>query len=343
MTKTNTSEEEIDSTSEIPSIEPSTLQGQDGNLSRAQDTESGTQDSIIRVTEGASEASASHSDNSAPSNQDSDAHYDTISDVAVLESSQAPGQILACQPDEESGNAYSVPCLVRDLCPEEDISSDTEDVEYLKKAWPCSSLCMNSRRLLVSITALLLVAAVITAVIVPFRGNRNVESNNNGNGATLVDQKAIYEMRSYILKQDWSDPISVLDPTAPQFKAIQQLAFEGAPLDTTLEQRYAILVVWYGLGREDINDQHECHWKGLIQCDSLLRVTALTMKERDLQGTISEEIGMLTNLGECVSRSFAMANIAVSISSLFFSKFSWILIIIRFKAPFRHVSTTLSN
>jgi hypothetical protein len=150
-------------------------------------------------------------------------------------------------------------------------------------------------------------------------------------------------MRSYILTRDWSDPLSVLDPTSPQYKAIQQLAFEGAPLDSTLEQRYAILVVWYGLGGEDVNDQHECDWKDLIQCDSLHRVTALTMRERVLEGTISEEIGMLTNLGECTFRYFAAANFAVSFSPLFCFKSSWIFITIRFKASFRRISTILSN
>jgi hypothetical protein len=202
---------------------------------------------------------------------------------------------------------------------------------------------MDRRRLLVSITAVLLLAVVIIAMIVPLRGNKNVESNNSGNDATPVDEEAIYEMRSYILTRDWSDPLSVLDPTSPQYKAIQQLAFEGAPLDSTLEQRYAILVVWYGLGGEDVNDQHECDWKDLIQCDSLHRVTALTMRERVLEGTISEEIGMLTNLGECTFRYFAAANFAVSFSPLFCFKSSWIFITIRFKASFRRISTILSN
>lgn len=333
MTRTNDSQEEIDSTAAIASIEPSTLQGesllgdQEDDDSSALDTERGTlvgrsQDSIGSgdAVEGTSEANASNSVDSAASNRDSGARYDTLSDTAVPESSRAPSETLECQPDEESGNANCVPCPMWDLSSAEDVSSDTEDVDYSKNTWSCSRLCTNRRRHLVAITAVLLVAAVIIAVIAPLRGNKDVESNNSGNGPTngpTFDEEAIYEMRSYILMQDWSDSLSVLDPTSPQYKAIQQLAFEGAPLDATLEQRYAILVVLYGLGIEDINDQHECDWKDLIRCDSLHRVTALTMKERALEGSISEEIGMLTNLGECISRYVVATNQAVSFSPLF--------------------------
>lgn len=356
MTRTIASQEEIDdSTAATASTEPSTLQGeslhlQEDDNSSFQVTERGTladrsQESIgaVDAIEGTSEASASTSVNSAASNRDSDAHDDSISDIAIPVSFQSPGEALACPPDEESLNAYCVPCPTSALSSVEDISSDTENVDYSKNTWSCSSLCMDRRRLLVSITAVLLLAVVIIAMIVPLRGNKNVESNSSGNEATPVDEQAIYEMRSYILMRDWSDPLSVLDPTSPQYKAIQQLAFEGAPLDSTLEQRYAILVVWYGLGGEDVSDEHECDWKDLIQCDSLHRVTALTMRERLLEGTISEEIGMLTNLGECTFRYFAAANFAVSFSPLICFKSSWIFITIRFKASFRRVSTILSN
>jgi hypothetical protein len=230
---------------------------------------------------------------SAVSNrEDSGTANDTISDTAVQEA--APSETY----NEESGNANCVPCPMLKLSSStpsialqvDESSSDTEQV---------SKKTRNRTWLLPSITAVLILAAVVIAVIMPLRRNNNVEISNSGNG---LHHDLIHQMRGYVLMQDWSDSLSVLDPNSPQYKAIQQLALEGAPLDTSLEQRYAVLVVWYGLGGDNVySDQHECEWEDLIQCDSLDKVTALTMQTRALRGGILEEIGMLTNLGKYLS------------------------------------------
>jgi hypothetical protein len=229
---------------------------------------------------------------SNPEGEDSGTANDTICDTAIQEA--APSETH----DEESGGADLIPCPVINrshatpiTLQEENSSSDTTEL-LSKKTW-------NRTWLLVSITAVLILVTIVIAVIMPLRRNNNVKNSNNGNG---LPHDFIHQLRGYVLMQDWSDPLSVLVSTSPQYKAIQQLALEGAPLDTNLEQRYAVLVVWYGLGGDNVyGDQHECEWEDLIQCDSLENVTALTFQERGFLGTISEEIGMLTNLSEYLS------------------------------------------
>ena len=184
--------------------------------------------------------------------------------------------------------------------------------DFSTQASPSEDGCKNeslipfiSRRRLALFSAMLIATCVVVvvAVVVPLisMGGQKYHAPPMTPTTTTVSQ-----VRALVLQQNWSDPLSLLDPMSPQYKAVEQLArMEGVLLEDMerLQQRYAVLVVWYGLGGGGSENVHlqECEWKGLVQCDSESNVVGLTMESKALDGTILEEIGMLSHLGECSS------------------------------------------
>ena len=172
-----------------------------------------------------------------------------------------------------------------------------QDISNDEKFKSCSKLDRSKqRRFLLLAAAVLLVIGAVIGVCVALLPS---DTPSDEGGPSRPSQDALYQVRTHVLKQDWSDSLSLLDPTSAQSMAVEQLALEGADLNT-IEQRYAILVVFFGLGGDasDINGQDECDWGGVIDCDSLKRVQKLTLTSKGLSGSIPEEIGMLTDLGK---------------------------------------------
>ena len=155
-----------------------------------------------------------------------------------------------------------------------------------------SSHC-SRRRLFVSAIAVLVVVCVVVPLSLLLRQN-----DTGAPPASAHGDNAVTRVRTFLLHQNWSDTLSLLDPLSPQYRVVNQLAMEQAPLTERLQQRYAFLVLWYGLGNGALNDGiHECDWEGFVQCDSQHNIVALTMGNNVLDGTVLEEIGMLSNLG----------------------------------------------
>ena len=131
----------------------------------------------------------------------------------------------------------------------------------------------TSRWKAVAVTAAFLVLVTGIAIGLVF-GRRDKANTPNTTGLPpdiIVSREAILRVRTYLLQEtNWSDPLSLMDPISPQTKAIRQLALEGGQTPVQ-QQRYGLLVVWYGLGGDDnasglLNSLQECDWS-LVACN----------------------------------------------------------------------------
>lgn len=175
-------------------------------------------------------------------------------------------------------------------------STSTSNESSFKKNGIC---CGMSRWKVVTIiaTLLVLVIGIVIGIVVPVR--HDATSNTTGLPPDFsTTNQAILRVRTYLLQEtDWSDPLSLMDPTSAQTKAVYQLALEGgqAPVQ---QQRYGLLVVWYGLGGGDRSSalgRQECDWN-LVACNNQAQVTSLLFSKQGLDGTLLEEVALLSNL-----------------------------------------------
>ena len=98
-----------------------------------------------------------------------------------------------------------------------------------------------------------------------------------------------------------------LDADAPQLKATEWMALEDnaciADLNvTTVEQRYAIMTIYFGLGLDTSVSNwaapgtHECDWDN-IGCNPAKKITKIEIAKAT--GTLVEEFARLSSLSEC--------------------------------------------
>lgn len=163
-------------------------------------------------------------------------------------------------------------------------------------------LCVTARRARIAIAvAVLLLATAIVALVIPFTKKKNDIPNQMDVTMTMND---IARVRTFLLEQNWSDPLTFMDPVSPQTRAVYQLAMEDydtLTLDGSIQQRYAFLVVWFGLGgggTTTVPMLKECQWHEFVQCNAKEQVVNMTIDNQGFSGTISPEISMLSHLGK---------------------------------------------
>jgi Leucine Rich Repeat len=140
--------------------------------------------------------------------------------------------------------------------------------------------------------------------------------------------------RDVLLKaQQLSGKEAISDETSPQYKAAYWISMNDTPkignINDVFTQRYAMIVLYYGLNGQDWTEKdnwlnpllHECEWSTKITCsfqDSSTRlVTALTADRNNLLGSIPTEIELLTSLESLnVSSNQITGNIPSSIGNL---------------------------
>lgn len=151
------------------------------------------------------------------------------------------------------------------------------------------------------IAVMIVLVAIIVGLVVPFSMRRaNKDSPQDQDTAPVVNVNHA-RVQTFVLQQNWSDVLSLLDPTSPQTRAIHQLALENASLDNVdvVQQRYALWVVWFGLGMNvaQTSNEHECEWQSGVVCNEDRNVTGVSLSQKGLRGSIVEEISLLSQLG----------------------------------------------
>jgi hypothetical protein len=155
------------------------------------------------------------------------------------------------------------------------------------------------------LASLLGVIAIAVGVVVVIVGNENstlpvdiVSVPPPRKNSTLNDAY-LHEIRTILVPpRFWGES------NAPQSRAAEFMAYADSPNHVSvtsprLQQRYALLVLYFSNGGEKwrINPEfHECDWRFCV-CKNSSVVTKLSMgNQLDMTGLLPDEIGLLTNL-----------------------------------------------
>lgn len=173
----------------------------------------------------------------------------------------------------------------------------------------CSNDKWNLLAFFACLTLLMVVGAI--AVVIAVRSSNStplMEENEQSNTDNAAKSLFRHEMEASV-RQVSSDPLTLLDPTSPQSRALDWLAFSDTVVtsvdDPNFYQRYALIVfffatngdLWSGIDEKwtELVDSHECTYSG-IDCDMENNVIVVELSIRNLSGSLPEEVGLLTNL-----------------------------------------------
>jgi len=162
----------------------------------------------------------------------------------------------------------------------------------------------DRRKLWYLFGAVAFVLVLFLAIYLPLSSNSPAEKR------AATQQKVLKYLTAYV------DTNKLEDTSSPQYKAAIWMATEdGRKVRLTSKnwlQRYALMVLFYATSPWNSNtgfatDDSECHWftfnptfnfyRGVF-CNSNYEVTYLVLQLNNLQGSIPEELGLLTNLKE---------------------------------------------
>ena len=219
-----------------------------------------------------------------------------VDDPAATKASNRPGQPQEQAPQEQARQDFP-----RDYVP-------------TKKVYPPNTVWK-----FLPLVIFALIVAVITAVGLILTRPTNCEpptSAEDDNGIeTDAAKRCLQQLRYNFLGVE----AVRLDPGAPQLMATEWMAFEDSAcsvdLDfTLLEQRYALLTLYFAMGGVNWGfygwaspGVHECEWER-VDCDTNDQVAKLELI--NATGSLVDEIGLLSSLSKyfvvlCLSyRSF---------------------------------------
>ncbi|CAJ1923541.1 unnamed protein product [Cylindrotheca closterium] len=184
-------------------------------------------------------------------------------------------------------------------------------------------------------------------------------TSNNSDDSSLSRMEYRAKMES--MAEMISDPLTLLDPFSAQSRALDWLVdTDTLSIDidydhssdnnnnnnnNNFKQRYALMVFFFATNGngwtmvetwDELTGTSECSFSG-IDCDSKMRVIALSMSARRLSGTIPEEVGVLSYLETLIlGRNDLQGSIPSSI-------FTGCQRLVRFDVGFNRLSSTLST
>ena len=155
-----------------------------------------------------------------------------------------------------------------------------------------------------------IMVVTIPALVFHYKKTRDDGNSTSTDGPTSHgddDRGYLHELRFKVLGVD----IFRLEAGATQLVATDWMTYTDSPrvsLNETirLEQRYALLVVYFAMGGQDwefygwANDPgvHECEWEH-VGCDGMGHVTELHLGTQvDVTGSLVEDIGFLSSLSK---------------------------------------------
>ena len=185
-----------------------------------------------------------------------------------------------------------------------------------------TGLCQNTfctRWRWTTLAAVILLFCIPTLVVflTLWRGHDTDTSINNSQQSNdYLSAYYLQDLRINVLGID----VMRLRPDAAQLLATDWMTFTDTPRlslnDTVrLEQRYALLVLYFGMGGQSwsfrgwINDpgMHECDW-AQVYCDGMDHVVELYLGDYvQLTGSLVQEISLLSSLSE-FSQTFFLAH-----------------------------------
>ena len=220
-----------------------------------------------------------------------------------------PQEFRVHETTDDDDEAGSMPALRPDW--EKQPSPLLQDEHQAKR-------CSRESQILILIVALLMLPLGITAAVVVSRRNQNQnqnqlpldDSSSVGTTSLWKPEERLGEIKAILSTVGVSDPLTFLEPTSPQARALDWLVYEDTLLTPNdapdvIVQRYVAILFAYAGNAElwrgvepwfELTGSHECSFPGLDCNPDNNHIDSIQLLRRRVSGTIPEEIGLLTDL-----------------------------------------------